>query len=567
MKPSHLALAVPVFNGATYAPSLSAAVADLEPRPGWLLALDDGSSDDSGELLRGDGFEVLRRERNGGLGAARNRLWREAASRGARAILFLDVDVEPPPDLVGRVAAALGRAGPTVAGVGGQNLDPEEGPLPDRWRGRYWAQSLGPVSLDDAPMLVGALAAYRVAALESIGGFDESFRSHGEDVHTGRRLRRAGWTLRYDPSLCVRHLRRDTAGSLVRAAWWHCREGMRATRDTPGCNPTPAQLVTGMTRKALRAPAGALWRRRDPAEALLAAATCGAGLSGYLVALADPGAPRPAPPLAPEQQMSPDLSILIFTRDDADALSACLASLRDDPLERSHEIIVFDNASSDGTADVVSSFTDALPLRTITSPGEISFSAGNNAALADARGRFVLFLNPDTVLNARALGASVELLERQPDAGLVSPILRYPGGRYQPNGWALPTPRSLLRERLRRAERMQVLPRGEPTTDVGWLLGCFLMGPRQLLADLGGFDEDYWFHGTDLELCARVGAAGYRVVRLEGVEIEHEGQDGWPTERFTGAREALSRFLRREHGPLAGAGAELVRRVLELRGG
>ena len=280
MRSSSVAIAVPCYREAARVPALGAALSALRPAPGALLAVDDGSNDGTATLLRQEGFEVLVHERNRGLGVARNTLWRRADELGMQAIAFLDADVLPPVDYLERVCALL--ADPEVAGVGGRNLDLEPSTRADAWRGRFWPQDLGPAPLLEAPMLVGACATYRLSALRDVGGFNPAFRTHGEDVEIGRRLRRQGLILRYDPGLVVRHTRTDTPVELLQACYRHCRDGMRATVAVPGEAPGGPMLAFGMARKAVRAPAAALVRRRDPKEALLGAAACSAGLAGYL---------------------------------------------------------------------------------------------------------------------------------------------------------------------------------------------------------------------------------------------------------------------------------------------
>jgi GT2 family glycosyltransferase len=257
------------------------AIARLDPAPGALLAVDDGSGDGTAERLAAAGFEVISHRSNLGLGAARNSLWRRCEELGFQVAVFLDADVHPPPDYLRRVCALLGQE--RIAGVGGRNLEQSPATRADRWRARFWPQELGSIELMDAPMLVGACASYRISALRDVGGFDVRHRSHGEDVDLGRRMRARGHRLRYDPAIAVHHTRQDTEMTLVRGCYRHCREGMRATLRTPGSDPQPISLVVGMARKLVRAPLSSLVRRGDPGEALLGSAACGAGMLGYLV--------------------------------------------------------------------------------------------------------------------------------------------------------------------------------------------------------------------------------------------------------------------------------------------
>ena len=282
VSPSRIAVCVPCYREAPRVAGLARALQALDPAPGVILVLDDGSPDRTGTLLRETGFEVLSHAENRGLGAGRNTLWRRAEQLGMEAVAFLDADVVPPPDYLSLVASQL--SGSAVAGVGGRNLDDQPVSRSDLWRGRFWPQALGSISLSDAPLLIGACATYRIAALREVGGFNPDFRTHGEDVELGRRLRLIGHRLLYDPEIVVHHRREDRPLELVRSCYLHCHEGMRATLSAPIEAFEPIGLALGMGRKLVRAPAASLLKRRDPAEAAIGIAACGAGLLGYAVA-------------------------------------------------------------------------------------------------------------------------------------------------------------------------------------------------------------------------------------------------------------------------------------------
>ena len=264
---------------------LERAVARLDPPPGVLLAVDDGSDDGTEAALRRTDFQVLVHEQNRGLGSARNTLWRRAEALGVGAVAFLDADVLPPADYLARVCAHLK---PGVAGVGGRNLDLDPASWIDAWRGRFWAQSLGESLTTEAHMLIGACATYTIEALKDVGGFNPRFRTHAEDVDIGRRLRAQGKRLLYDPAIVVSHERADSPVDLLVGCYRNCRDGMRATQGTPGAPPSGRRLVYGMAKKTLHAPAAALIKRRSGREAALGAIACTVGLLGYVVGWAVP---------------------------------------------------------------------------------------------------------------------------------------------------------------------------------------------------------------------------------------------------------------------------------------
>ncbi len=255
--------------------------------------------------------------------------------------------------------------------------------------------------------------------------------------------------------------------------------------------------------------------------------------------------------------MSATLSIVIFTRDDAEHLRACLAALQASPPSQPFDVVVFDNASQDHTADVLADFAPRLPLQVIARGGDTSFSQGNNQGWRATDAPFLLFLNPDTVPNGPALDACLELLQARSDVGAVSPRLVYPDGEHQPTGWSLPTLGQLAAEALLRRPR-EVPPDPSGATSVGWLMGCFVMVPRPLLEELDGWDRAFWFHGTDLELCARIRARDRAVVRLEAHSIVHVGHRGWDRERRRAVQGAQKLWLLRDHGHLASAAYGLL---------
>lgn len=257
------------------------------------------------------------------------------------------------------------------------------------------------------------------------------------------------------------------------------------------------------------------------------------------------------------------LSVVIFSRDDAEHLARCLATLRDDPPESLIEVIVVDNASVDQSAQVLAGFTESLPLQIVTLSEDTSFSRGNNLGLAQAGGEYILFLNPDTVPTAEVIGRCRALLESEKNVGLVGPSLIHPGDVPQENGWQLPHPARLIREHLRASSRV-VPESGNSYTEVGWLMGCFLLGRRALLLELEGFDEEFWFHGTDLELCARVAATGKMVVRVEDVSLLHVGHQHWDFRRRSASHRALVQYTRREHGSIAACGVASMAHLAEV---
>ncbi|MCK6526783.1 glycosyltransferase [Myxococcota bacterium] len=247
----------------------------------------------------------------------------------------------------------------------------------------------------------------------------------------------------------------------------------------------------------------------------------------------------------------PRLSVVVFTRDDAEQLQGCLAALESDPPPFPLQVVVFDNASRDRTAEVCAAFPG---VERIHSPVEVGYSHGNNAGLARVRAPLVLFLNPDTRPHAAALVALVDAFDRHPGPVLLGLPMVNPDGSPQPSSFAVPTLRGRFAGGVVR--RAMGPPSPGRIAPAGWLLGAALAGRTSFLREVQGFDESFWAYGTDLELCARARARGALVAQVGAPPIPHAGNPNWTPERRQRVWGALLRWALRDLGP---GRAELLR--------
>jgi GT2 family glycosyltransferase len=247
-------------------------------------------------------------------------------------------------------------------------------------------------------------------------------------------------------------------------------------------------------------------------------------VAGGVIAAAAPG------PARRRAAARPVVSVCVVNWNCRDVLRECLQSLRDQPLGLDHEIIVVDNASTDGAADMVAA---AFPeVRLIRNAANVGFARANNQAARAARGRYLFFLNNDTVVPPGVLHELVEYLDDHPDVVLVGPRLRDARGRVQASHRRAPTVATFVhrtwafrvlagrREAYHRYRRDDVP--GAAPRDVDVLLGAALMTPADRFRALAGWDEDFAFGGEDLELCHRARRHG-RVVYHPGIEMTHLG--------------------------------------------
>jgi GT2 family glycosyltransferase len=213
-----------------------------------------------------------------------------------------------------------------------------------------------------------------------------------------------------------------------------------------------------------------------------------------------------------------DLTISIVSYNTSDYLSKCLESIYCNTEGISFEVIVVDNASRDGTPDMMrSSFPQA---RLIVNPQNNFFSQAHNQAFAAARGRYFLILNSDTEIPKGTLKTLVSFMDERRQTGAVSCREIGPAGTLQTTASTFSTPFieilewTWLRDRAFRGVlkkyRLEGWPRDtlrtiEVSTD------CFLMVRSELFREIGGYDEQFLLYYTENDLCLRIWQAGYRV--------------------------------------------------------
>lgn len=215
---------IPCRNAERFLAGCIGAVRAQSLPPDEIIVVDDGSTDRTAEIARGSEARVISLPSHPGLAAARNAA--VSAARG-ELVASLDADCVPEPSWLEGLAKAMGATG--AAGAGGMLVEAHQARLADRWRAVHMRQNWGRERIVNPPFLFGCNTLFRKGALEEIGLYDERCRTNGEDVDLSYRLRAKGHTLVYEPAARVRHLKRDTAVSVLRADWqW----GYRSSGET-----------------------------------------------------------------------------------------------------------------------------------------------------------------------------------------------------------------------------------------------------------------------------------------------------------------------------------------------
>lgn len=221
------------------------------------------------------------------------------------------------------------------------------------------------------------------------------------------------------------------------------------------------------------------------------------------------------------------ISAVVVNHNSGRFLERCLTSLVDTEGAPT-EIIVVDNASSDGSEGVVGSHPSARLVRNEANRG---FAAAANQGIALTTGRYVLLLNPDARVIGGSLESLVKVAEEHPRVGVVGALVRNPDGSLQPSARKVPSIGEALGHafigpfapdnRWSRAYTMADWDR-RSEREVEWVSGSAMLIRRQAFEQVGGFDEGYFMYVEDVDLCTRLRAAGWSVLFSPEAEVEHE---------------------------------------------
>jgi N-acetylglucosaminyl-diphospho-decaprenol L-rhamnosyltransferase len=152
------------------------------------------------------------------------------------------------------------------------------------------------------------------------------------------------------------------------------------------------------------------------------------------------------------------------------------------------------------------------------------FGANHNAAFRRCHTPFFCILNPDVRLKDDPFPRLVATLEASPDIGLVAPLIRDPSGRIEASSRRFPTPSIILRKALLGPPAKPDYAIGDEIVSPDWVGGMFMLVPSTAFSTIGGFDQRYFMYYEDVDLCARLRGAGYRIALDPAAEAVHEAR-------------------------------------------
>lgn len=255
-----------------------------------------------------------------------------------------------------------------------------------------------------------------------------------------------------------------------------------------------------------------------------------------------------------------DLSIVVVNWNVRDLLRRCLASIFAAG-RPGLETIVVDNSSSDGSLDMLHAEFPSVVL--IANTANRGFPAANNQGLSVARGRYAMTLNPDTEIAGDALARLIAYLDTHPDVGAIGPQLLNSDRSIQSSRRRFPTFATAVFEStwLQSIAPRRVLRRfyvedvsDDVTQEADWLTGACLVVRREVLKQVGGFDEGFFMYSEELDWCKRIKLAGWKIVYLPEAQVVHHV--GKSSEQAVAARHinfqtSKVRYFRKHHGRLS----------------
>jgi len=224
-----------------------------------------------------------------------------------------------------------------------------------------------------------------------------------------------------------------------------------------------------------------------------------------------------------------DLSIITVNWKVKDLLEKCLRSVYEQTKDISFEVFVVDNDSRDGSVEMV---REKFPQVLLTaSKDNLGFAKGNNVAAKDAKGRYILLLNPDTEILDNAIGKMVKFMDNHPGCGIAGCKLLNPDLTLQPSVRRFPT---FLSQALILLKLHHLFPHSAPmrhylaedfdytkTQPADQVMGAFFMIRKKVIEKIGLLDEKFWIWFEEVDYCKRTKEAGFKILYTPEAKIIH----------------------------------------------
>jgi len=254
-----------------------------------------------------------------------------------------------------------------------------------------------------------------------------------------------------------------------------------------------------------------------------------------------------------------DVSIIIVNWNTKQLLRDCLTSVYERAGDVDYEIIVVDNASTDGSSEMVKNdFRQVILIENTENRG---FAAANNQGMAIAKGRYVLLLNSDTVVLDNAIANTVSFADENPQAAVTGCRVLNPDRTVQPTCFMFPSLLNMLlsstylyklfpKNRFFGREQMTWWDRSD-VHQVDVVTGCFMLVRREAIEQVGVMDERFFMYGEETDWCYRFGKKGWKVMFTPAGQIIHFGGQSAaqkPVAMIVQLRLSILKFIRKHYG-------------------
>jgi GT2 family glycosyltransferase len=253
-----------------------------------------------------------------------------------------------------------------------------------------------------------------------------------------------------------------------------------------------------------------------------------------------------------------DVSVIIVNWNTKELLRDCLSSVYEHAGDIDYEIIVVDNASTDGSADMVKN--DFQQVILIENSDNKGFAAANNQGITVAKGRYVLLLNSDTLVLDNAIANTVRLADENPQAAVIGCRVLNPDRTLQRTCFMFPSVLNMLlsstylyklfpRNRFFGREQMTWWDRND-VRSVDVVTGCFMLVRRDAIEQVGMMDEKFFMYGEETDWCYRFGQKGWKVMFAPVGEIIHFGGQSTaqrPVAMIVQLRLSILKFMKKHY--------------------
>jgi N-acetylglucosaminyl-diphospho-decaprenol L-rhamnosyltransferase len=257
-----------------------------------------------------------------------------------------------------------------------------------------------------------------------------------------------------------------------------------------------------------------------------------------------------------QTSLSVEISFCVVNTEQRGLLRYCLDAIAREraTVDSQTEVLVLDNASQDGSADVARQHpvtTEVIALSERRGKG-----ANDSTLLERARGRFCLLLNEDSELEPGATVALHAALASDERAGAAGAMLVRPDGEQQPSAWRFPSPGTALLTALFLHKALVVQSTGDRVRPVDWVQSAAMLVRREAAEQIGYFDPAFFVYSDEVDFCRRLAGAGWRSLYVPGARAVHHEQlqtGNVPTRRIVEFSRNRDRYMRKHHSAVSAA--------------